>query len=55
MTKSVLLILLDFGFLALAVYYAIVERGTFSGFCWTIVVVAWVALIVNAIFSVYKD
>ena len=52
--KGILFILFDFGFLALSVYNAIVDRGTFSGWCWTIVVVAWTALIINAIISSHR-
>ena len=52
--RGILFILIDFGFLFLAAYFAVVERGTFSGWCWAIACAAWTALIINAIISSYK-
>ena len=55
MTRGLLFVLIDFGFLILAAVCAYLERGTFSGWCWLIATVAWIFLLVNAIFFSKHD
>jgi len=54
MNRGILYIVLDFAFLAIAIYNAVISRGTFSGWCWTIASIAWIALIINAFISSNK-